>query len=84
MTLEELPPVLNVDEVASLYRVSKWSIYQRVKAGEIPALSLGRSLRFSRAAIERLLEDGTPLNGNAPLVEDGAPMERISHPKSKR
>ena len=54
--IETLPPVLRVPQVAELLDVGTDSIYEAVKRGEIPALRIGRCLRFGRDAILRLID----------------------------
>lgn len=51
---EEQLTSLNVDEVANLLGISKASVYQYVRRGNIPAFHIGRSLRFDKKAIESL------------------------------
>jgi excisionase family DNA binding protein len=55
MSLDELPDVLTVEEAAHVLRIGRSAAYAAVAAGQIPALRLGRKLRISRAAIERML-----------------------------
>lgn len=59
--------VLTAQEAAEYLRVSSWAIYKLAREGTVPSLRLGRSLRFSRQALERLL------NGSVPLSENGTP-----------
>jgi excisionase family DNA binding protein len=49
---------LSVAEVAEIFRVSEASIYVQVHNSTFPvrALRLGRTIRFSRKAVERFLE----------------------------
>lgn len=55
---EDLPLLLQVDEVAQLLRVTRKSIYTMVDRGEIPGVTkLGRRLRFRRDAIEAWLAE---------------------------
>lgn len=67
--LADLPAVLTADEVAEVLRISLWAVYERVKADELPALRLGRSLRFSRDAILALLDE----NGSGPAAGTAGP-----------
>jgi excisionase family DNA binding protein len=53
--------LLTVDEVADMLRVGKWMVYDYVRRGILPvgvAIHLGRSIRFSRKALEAWLEAG--------------------------
>ena len=58
--------LLNVDEVASVFGVRRWRIYDLARAGLIPAVRVGRQLRFSEDALRdwicaggRALEDSS-------------------------
>lgn len=54
-----LPPVLTVEEVASLLRISRGAAYQAIHRGEIPgARRVGRSFRVSRDAVLAWLGQG--------------------------
>ena len=46
-----LPPLLKIGEVAKYLNACVRTVRRRVKSGEIPALRLGRSLRFKAADI---------------------------------
>lgn len=45
----------SVPEVADLLGISRTSAYEAVRRGEIPALTFGRRILVTRAAIEDLL-----------------------------
>jgi excisionase family DNA binding protein len=45
----------SVPEVAGLLGISRTSAYEAVRRGEIPALTFGRRILVTRAAIEDLL-----------------------------
>lgn len=54
-----LPAALTADEVATLLRVDRKSIYAAVARDEIPGvLRVGRLLRFSREAVLRWVREG--------------------------
>ena len=60
--------VLTVDEVASLLKLTRVTIYRMAKAGDIPALKVGKVWRFPEAEIEAWLSEkirgkGTPTGG---------------------
>jgi excisionase family DNA binding protein len=42
-------------EVAEIFEVASWTIYEAVKAGEIPAVKVGRLKRIPRAWVEQKL-----------------------------
>ena len=50
-------PLLRPDEVARLLSVRPSWVYEKVRAGELPCLHVGRHLRFTLAMIERWLAD---------------------------
>ena len=50
--------ILDVDEAAALLKVSKKTIYNRVKAGTIPHARLGRKLLFTRQKLVQWVADG--------------------------
>jgi excisionase family DNA binding protein len=55
-TIESLPPFLTRPEVASFLRLSKPSLIRMEQDGRLPALRFGRSVRYEREAVRRLLE----------------------------
>jgi excisionase family DNA binding protein len=48
-----------VTEAATVLGISRTSAYERVRAGDLPALRLGRRIVIARHALENLL--GSPL-----------------------
>lgn len=46
---------LTVQEVASLLRVSSMTVYRLIKAGELPAVRVGRSFRVSEVDVDAYL-----------------------------
>jgi excisionase family DNA binding protein len=56
---EDLPQVLTADELASLLRINRKTVYAGFKAGEIPGgKRIGGTIRFSRDAVLRWLAEG--------------------------
>ena len=55
-TLDGLPDVLRIDEVARVLRVSRGTAYEAAGRGEIPVIRLGGRLLVSKAALSRLLD----------------------------
>jgi excisionase family DNA binding protein len=47
--------VYTVDEAAALLRISRGSAYEAVRAGTIPSVRIGHSLRVPRKALEKML-----------------------------
>lgn len=61
---DDLPDVLLAEEVAALLRVNRKTLYEAVARGEIPAMRIGRCLRFSRVALEEWMSrKGLPVRG---------------------
>jgi excisionase family DNA binding protein len=54
--LEKQP--YSVEEIAAHWRVSRGAIYELIKAGKIPAIRLGRTIRIPREVGEKLLREG--------------------------
>jgi len=50
--------ILDVDEAAALLKVSKKTIYTRVKNNTIPYAKLGRKLLFHRQTLEKWIAEG--------------------------
>ncbi len=61
--LADLPATIDARQLADLFGCSYWSVLEQVKAGTCPVapLRLGRKLRWSTAAVLRLLEADTPV-----------------------
>lgn len=50
--------VLRVDDVARILGVSTWSIYEAIKAGEMPALHVGRRILVPTHALRGWMSAG--------------------------
>lgn len=50
-------PLLRPEEVARLLSVKPSWVYEKVRAGELPCLRVGRHLRFTRRMVEHWLAD---------------------------
>lgn len=50
--------IMTAEEVAALLRVNVKTIYDAVKAREIPAVHVMKTIRFSKAALTSWLERG--------------------------
>jgi len=49
------PILLTAPEVAAIVRVNKATIYRWAKAGRLPMITIGETIRFRRADVERLI-----------------------------
>ena len=51
-------PLLTVAEVAEVLRVSNMTVYRLIKAGELPALRVGKNYRIREDELEAFLAAG--------------------------
>ncbi len=51
-----LNDMLTVSEVARYLRVNPQTVYRKAKAGELPAVRIGRAIRFRRTELEEWLK----------------------------
>jgi len=49
---------LTVAEVAAMLRVSTMTVYRLIKAGELPAVRVGKSFRLDEDAVDRYVARG--------------------------
>ena len=59
----ELEQSLTVPEVAKLLRMSRQTIYNMVKAGDIPHFRVGNKVRFNRADLDALMQTKSVTTG---------------------
>jgi excisionase family DNA binding protein len=58
-------PLLSAEQVAEWLAVPRLRVYELGRLGEIPAVRIGRTVRFARAAVEEwIAAGGTPRNGD--------------------
>lgn len=67
MSVENLPQVLKVKEVATILRISLSQTYELIARGQIPSVKIGRIIRVPRTALEQYLR-----------VEDDASHREVS------
>jgi excisionase family DNA binding protein len=51
-------PLLTVAEVAAVLRVSNMTVYRLIKAGDLPALRVGKNYRIRESELETFLSAG--------------------------
>ncbi len=51
-------PLLTVAEVADVLRVSNMTVYRLIKAGDLPALRVGKNYRIREADLTTFLSEG--------------------------
>ncbi len=61
----ELEQSLTVPEVAKMLRMSRQTIYNMVKAGDIPHFRVGNKVRFNRADLDALMQTKTVTTGES-------------------
>lgn len=60
MDLTELPLACKIPQAEAALNMSRYTIYDGIKRGEIRALRVGKALRIPRAEIARLLGEADP------------------------
>jgi excisionase family DNA binding protein len=70
--------ILDVDEASVLLKVSKKTIYSRVKAGTLPHARVGRKLLFSRQKLSQWMALGGDLAGTM-VGHEPASLEQMLH-----
>lgn len=61
----ELEQSLTVPEVAKMLRMSRQTIYNMVKAGNIPHFKVGNKVRFNRADLDALMQTKSVTTGES-------------------
>ena len=56
--LDDMPDIMTVAQVARLMGVGRYAAKQAIRRHQLPAVFIGRQLRISKAALERLLATG--------------------------
>lgn len=59
--------ILTADDAAKILKISKYTLYELVKRGEIPAQRIGRQIRFDRDILQGYIRGNAE---QAPLIED--------------
>lgn len=70
--MNELPACLTVEEAARVLRVGRTAAYAAVKAGDIPCIKVGRSIRVPRHKLEHMLglsNDNEPAGGELEVTD---------------
>jgi excisionase family DNA binding protein len=60
-SIEEVQPLLDVNESAELLRVSPYTVRAWIRKGVLHATKLGRLVRLERSEVQRLIEAGKAL-----------------------
>jgi len=54
----QLPPMLTADEASTMLRVRKPQLYALARDGIVPAVRIGRAIRFNRDQLRAWIESG--------------------------
>ena len=60
--------IMTVAEVAEYLRINPQTVYRKAKAGEIPAVRIGRAIRFRRSELESWLSGKTVVSDLSPAA----------------
>lgn len=63
--IKELDECLTTDQVQAYLRITSRAMYRMIRAGELPAIRVGRQWRFRRSDMDRWLAQRAPI---APLA----------------
>jgi excisionase family DNA binding protein len=61
--MSEREPLLRVDDIAEWLDVDRLRVYELARTGLLPAVRLGRAVRFSPDAVRRFIEAGGTRDG---------------------
>ena len=64
------PEVMLASEVAEYLRISYATVIKMTKAGDIPALAVGREFRYLRTEVDKLLRGPARTRGTHPAADD--------------
>jgi excisionase family DNA binding protein len=70
---QSLPEVMLASEVADYLRISYATVIKMTKAGDIPALAIGREFRYLRSEIDKLLRQ--PARASRTGKDSGDPAD---------
>lgn len=61
-------PLMRVTEVARELNTSIWTVRYWVRKGLLPAVRVGRELRFDPSLVDRIRREGMPMRGEVEMV----------------
>ena len=67
-----MEPLMTVKDAAKFLNVCEMTVYREAKAGTLPHLRIGRSIRFSKEALDAYIEN----QATAPKAEHDKPAPR--------
>ncbi len=57
-TLQDLPPIVTVPELAPYLKVARSTVWRWIYSGRIPSIRIGRTRRIKREDVEQCLKSG--------------------------
>lgn len=70
--------VMTVQEVADYLQLNKQTVYRKVRAGQIPAIKIGKVLRFKRDVIDGWLRENSETKGGMKDERERSRFEGLS------
>ena len=61
---------MTVDELADYLQLNKQTVYRKVRAGQIPAIRIGKVLRFKKEVIDSWLRQNSLRSGRRGRLRD--------------
>jgi excisionase family DNA binding protein len=61
--MQSLPLLLTIPQCAAQIGKKRWTVYQMIKSGQLPAVVVSKTLRVPRAAIDKLVADAMNRDG---------------------
>jgi excisionase family DNA binding protein len=62
-SLAEYGELLTMDEVCVVLQLSRNTVYELARSGDVPTIRFGRQLRTPRAALEQMMDGSTECDG---------------------
>jgi excisionase family DNA binding protein len=62
-SLAEYGELLTMDEVCLVLQLSKNTVYELARSGDVPTIRFGRQLRTPRAALEQMMAGASECDG---------------------
>ncbi len=77
---------LKAEEAAKILRISKYTLYELIKRGEIPAQRVGRQLRIDPEALNRYLMSppAASLAASSPVARQSSPPSEPEDPSTRQ
>ncbi|MFT3952539.1 MAG: helix-turn-helix transcriptional regulator [Oscillospiraceae bacterium] len=70
--------LLNAQEIAEILKITRNTVYELIKRGELPAVKVGKQVRVSRATVESYLAGGQRPAAHQPLAQEAPQTARLT------